>query len=81
MTPGDLIKQLCKDYEMTLHELADNLGKDPKNFARDIRNIRLSEFIEIIEEIGAEINVDDYTLKPPVINRLYFRNENTDFEK
>lgn len=67
MDVRELVKQLCIDYEITQKEIAEVMGMKPSNFSRNLNNdMRLSTFVEIIDEIGAEIvirtDVDEYNL-------------------
>ena len=67
MDVRELVKQLCIDYEMTQKEIAEAIGMKPSNFSRSLNDdMRLSTFVEIINEIGVEIvirtDIGEYNL-------------------
>lgn len=67
MTPKQIIRQLCKDYETTQTEIAEALGMNKSKFSRTIGgDMKLSTFLKIVEEIGARVIVqtdeDNYTI-------------------
>ena len=55
----DMIKELCDRMDISFSELADNIGKNPQDFAEDLKQgmVTVNDFKKIANLIGVKFEL------------------------
>lgn len=64
MTTSDFIRQLCKDKNISLAELARRIGQSPQNFHQKLKRGTLT--IEELDRIAKELGLDYQQIIPSI---------------